>query len=252
MIDLHSHLLPGVDDGSRSIEMTLPVLERFARRGIDIVVCTPHLLASDVHRIAPEYHRAAFDDLVRHAPEKPQLRLGFEIMLDKPGVDLRAPHLHLGGSTAALVEFSCANLPPHAAEELGRIRASGVVPVLAHPERYWGCTPAHVERWRRVGAVIQMDAAMLLGRGDGARLAKALLEQGLVDCIASDNHGDRRSLAAARDWLLEIGAAEQADLLTQTNAARLLEDHPVLPVSPLSSLNTGVLGRLRELLFWCR
>lgn len=249
MIDIHSHLLPGVDDGSPSVEVSVPVLERFAERGVEMLVCTPHLQASEAHRIGPDHHRATFDDLVRRAPAKPELRLGFEIMLDAPGVDLRAPHLHLAGSTAALVEFPRTNVPPTAADELYRIRMSGVIPVLAHPERYWGCTPAHVELWRRVGAVIQMDAAMLLGRGDEARLSKTLLELGYVDCIASDNHGDRRSLAAARDWLLEMGAKEQAHLLTRTNPARLLENLPMLPVSPIASLNAGMVGRLRELIF---
>ena len=133
-----------------------------------------------------------------------------------------------------------------AADELFRLRMSGVVPVLAHPERYWGCTAEQVRAWRQAGAVIQMDAIMLLGSGPMAQMARQLLEEGLVDCIASDNHGDTRSLRAARDWLVELGAAEQASLLTRANAERLLANLDPIPVAPIR-VERSFIGRLREL-----
>ena len=248
MIDIHSHLLPGVDDGSTSIETSVAVLERFARHGLEVLVCTPHLEASRADAAPYEKHRALLADLVAAAPVKPELRLGWEIMLDRPGCDLQAPALSLGGAKAVLVEFPRAYLPVGTTDELDRIRRSGVVPVVAHPERYYGCTLDTVRAWRDVGAVIQTDATMLLARGPMTELAKSLLAAGLIDCLASDNHGDRRSLAAARVWLEEIGAADHARLLTHSNAARVLADEPTLPVPPLP-LARGVVHRLRELLF---
>ncbi len=95
--------------------------------------------------------------------------------------------------------------------------------------------------------MIQGDATMPVAGGPVGKLARALLEQGLVDCLASDNHGDVRSLGAARRWLEEIGAAEQARLLTHVNAERLLRSEPVVPVGPLPALDRGVLARLKEL-----
>lgn len=248
MIDIHSHLLPGVDDGSPSAEVSLRVLDRFGRDGVELLVCTPHLLATDADRVDDAYYAAVMDDLVRLAPARPALLRGWEIMLDAPGVDLRAPHLGLGGSSAILVEFPRMNVPAGAAQELFRIRSSGRVPVLAHPERYWGCTPARVAEWKRAGAVIQLDGAMLLAGGPVGKLARALLEQGLVDCIASDNHGDVRSLAAARRWLEEAGAPEHAELLTRANAERLLRDERTIPVPPLPPAARGMLARFKELL----
>jgi len=126
---------------------------------------------------------------------------------------------------------------------------SGVIPVLAHPERYYGATIEQVYEWRDVGAVIQLDAIMLFGTSSGCRLARQMLEEGLVDCIASDNHGDARSLASARDWLIELGAAEQARLLTHTNAQRLLAGEPLIPVAPVPHAEPGMLGKLRQMLF---
>ena len=249
MIDIHTHLLPGVDDGSPSIEVSVPVLERFGGHGVDVLVCTPHLLATEAKRAPAARYAEILARLVAHAPPKPALQLGWEIMLDAPGMDLRAPELHLAGSNAALVEFPRMNVPPGAAHELLRIRMSGVIPVLAHPERYYGATIEQVVEWRSVGAVIQLDAVMLFGNAPMCRLARAILEEGLADCIASDNHGDSRSLYAARQWLVEIGAEEQAQLLTHTNAERLLAGEPLVPVAPIPRVEAGMLGRLKELFF---
>lgn len=248
MIDIHSHVLPGVDDGSADIGTSVAVLERFASQGVEVLVCTPHLNASEAAFAPYERNQRILADLVAAAPPVPQLRLGWEIMLDRPGCDLRAPHLALGDSRAVLVEFPRAYLPTGTADELGRLRRSGVVPVVAHPERYYGCTLDTVRAWREVGAVIQTDATMLLARGPMTELAKAMLSDGLIDCLASDNHGDRRSLSAARRWLEELGAEEHAQLLTHANAARVLADQALIPVPPLA-LGRGVFGRLRELLF---
>ena len=198
----------------------------------------------------PRYERnaALLAELSAVAPPKPQLKLGWEIMLDRPGCDLTAPELSLGGARAVLVEFPRAYLPVGTTDELDRIRRSGVVPVVAHPERYYGCTLDTVRGWRDAGAVIQTDATMLLARGPMTELAKSLLAAGLVDCLASDNHGDRRSLAAARVWLEEMGAEEHAHILTHSNAARVLGNEPPIPVPPLP-LGRGMLQRLRELWF---
>jgi protein-tyrosine phosphatase len=248
VIDIHSHLLPGVDDGSADIATSVQVLERFARHGLEVLICTPHLLASEASRAPYTQHRELLTKLIEAAPPKPQLRLGWEIMLDRPGCDLSAPELSLGGARAVLVEFPRAYLPVGTTDELDRIRRAGVVPVVAHPERYYGCTLDTVRAWRDAGAVIQTDATMLLARGPMTELAKSLLEAGLIDCLASDNHGDRRSLAAARVWLEEMGAAEHAHVLTHGNASRVLADEPTIPVPPLP-LGRGMIHRLRELLF---
>ena len=246
MIDIHSHLLPGVDDGSPTVDVSVPVLRAFAAAGVRKVVCTPHLEASRAASAPYERHVQILEVLRRRAPEGIELALGWEIMLDVAGADLRSPRLALGGSSAVLVEFSHAGVPPTAAEELFRQRMSGVVPVVAHAERYWGSSPERVAEWRDVGAVIQLDSAALAGRGRSQQLAVELLQRGLADVIASDNHGDTRSVATAREWLLELGAEEQADLLTETNAARLLANEPTLPVAPVES-RRGMLGRLRAL-----
>jgi protein-tyrosine phosphatase len=95
---------------------------------------------------------------------------------------------------------------------------------------------------------MQVDSAMLFGNAPVCRLARAMLQHGLVDCIASDNHGDARSLVTARRWLEEIGATEQALLLTETNPGRVLANQGMLPVDPIPEVEEGVLARLRALI----
>lgn len=249
MIDVHSHLLPGVDDGSPSIEVSVPVLQDFVREGVQVLVCTPHLDASRVKEAPYERHAGILRELRAAAPPGIQLELGWEIMLDMPGADLRTPELALAGSNAVLVEFPRAAVPPNAAEELFRLRMSGVVPVLAHPERYRGCSVESVNAWKRSGAVIQMDVQALNGTGRTHLVAVELLEAGVVDLFASDNHGDTRSLVMGRDWLREHATEEHIELLTRTNAAQLLAGKPLHPVPPLPSRRRagGLVDRIRGL-----
>lgn len=247
MIDLHSHLLPGVDDGSRSLEQSVRVLERFVADGVTILACTPHLEASRAARAPLQAYRERMVQLRAAAPAGIELRQGWEIMLDLPGADLALPGLAIEGSRVVLVEFARTAPPARSADELFRLRTSGVIPLLAHPERYWGCTPSKVAEWRRVGAVIQTDAAILLDRGTMGKLAHALLAAGMVDVLASDNHGDGRSLRATRTWLVEMGASEQAEVLTTENPRRLLAGEALLPVAPVVP-QRGFLTRLRSLL----
>src|SRR5258708_2901314 len=192
MIDIHSHLLPGVDDGSKSVEMSLPVLEHFAADGVECLVLTPHLMATQAVNAPYERNLAIFEELRSVAPRALELKLGWEIMLDEPKIDLRAKTLSLGGSRAVLVEFPHMSVPVSAGDELYRISCSGVVPVLAHPERYYGCTVERVEEWRRAGAVIQMDTAGLVGKGKGAQPARAPGVHGGVELFLDGQHAESR------------------------------------------------------------
>jgi protein-tyrosine phosphatase len=153
----------------------------------------------------------------------------------------------LGASSAILVEFQRGPLPSGTELELARLRACGVLPVVAHPERYGGVSLELIRLWRASGAIIQTDTAYLLGEGERSILARGMLQDGLIDILASDNHGDRRSLHAAHDWLIESGAEHAAQLLTTVNPEALLSDQRLLPVPPVR-LEKGMYARLREML----
>ena len=201
MIDIHTHLLPGVDDGSPNADHSALVISRLHREGVRGIVCTPHLNASRAGEAPFGEHATLLARLRETAPAGLVLYPGFEIMLDTSAFELSDDRLGLGGSRARLVEFPRRGLPANATEQLLRVRSQGLTPVVAHPERYIGCTTETVATWRELGAVIQCDAMALLGGGPMTEFARAMLGAGQVDILASDNHGDRRTLATAVAWL---------------------------------------------------
>ncbi len=143
--------------------------------------------------------------------------------------------LSLAGSRYYLVEFPRSVVGEFAAHALHDIARAGVVPVLAHPERYDACTPAAVRAWREAGARMQVDARAL-GRPTtrGVR-ARRMIAEGVADVIAADNHGDGRSLASAAALLSERAAPaalaiEAVDLLTRLNPLAITNDWELAPV----------------------
>lgn len=248
MIDLHSHVLPGVDDGARSVDQALGALRTLAEHGVTDLCLTPHLLASRAEAGVPVEHDRAFVELSAVASGAPRLYRGAEVMLDRPLADVvgQRREVTLAGSRYLLVEFF--RLVPFetAAKALHRVVEVGLVPVLAHPERYSACTPAAVRRWREMGALMQVDAGTLSAHSSRGDRARQLVAEGLADIIAGDNHGDGRSVHAGVTMLEEHGGSVQAGLLAKINPGAILEDGELQPVPPLP-LGRSWLNRLRRL-----
>jgi protein-tyrosine phosphatase len=215
------------------MENSVRVLEQLVAEGVTAVVCTPHLSASGAAEAPVAKHRALLEELRAAAPRGIQLYSGFEIMLDDPTADLRLPGLSLGDARAVLVELPRVPLTPEATDVLLRLRSSGIVPVIAHPERYQGITIDTLHIWRDMGVVVQGDGLVLLSSGRRGVFSRLMLAEGVTDVIASDNHGDRRSLSTIRHWLSEMGGERQARLLLQENPAHVLADEMLQPVPPL-------------------
>lgn len=249
MIDLHCHLLPGVDDGSRTVEQSVRVLTVMQESGVTAVCLTPHHTIGRLSQGLPSSHDDAFAALSAAAPDGVLLHRGVELMLDRaisPGIE-RHPEVRLAGTRYVLVEFSRLTAVTSIANALHQLSKLGLVPLLAHPERYAACTPDAVRHWKSLGAVMQVDATTILtARGRGRR-ARDLLTAGLADIIAADNHGDDRLLGTAYRYLCEAGGSSQADLLARQNPAAILEDAELSPVAPLS-FKTGLMDKLRNLM----
>jgi protein-tyrosine phosphatase len=249
VIDLHSHLLPAVDDGSRSVDQSVKVLREFDRLGLTDICLTPHLRAGEASEGPPEHHEQAYQALTAAAPAKPRLHRGAEIMLDRPlvGPPAMIRRVTLGGTRYILVEFPRLVALDTVTIALGRVGELKLVPVLAHPERYSCCTPDAVARWRDQGARMQVDATTLLSPQARGQRARALLRHGLADILAGDNHGDDRSIAAGADFLRAQNGGEQSELLTIHNPGAILQDTELLPVPPLE-IRSSWMQRIREML----
>ncbi len=257
LADIHTHVIPCVDDGAPDLESALQTLHQLVDGGVTTVAGTPHLNASNPSGKRRVRADQEWPGLVQSAAERlPGLRLhrGYEIQLDTPDLDLGDPELRLAGSRFALVEFLAFTVPTRSAEVLGRIAQNGHVPIVAHPERYWGYDRdfAVIPEWRAAGALLQVNAGSLLGEyGDSIRtIAHRFLREGWVDVIASDNHArPNRSLSirAAWDYLVSSGLETEAALLLSTNPLRILKDQKPFEVGP-AEFRGGLLTRLGRML----
>jgi protein-tyrosine phosphatase len=249
VIDLHSHLLPAVDDGSRSVAQSIKVMNEMAGHGVTDVCLTPHLRAGQLANAPPRSHDDAFEALQAAAPRLPRLHRGAEVMLDRPlpvsGDSFR--RCTIGGTRYILVEFPRMVAYDTVTIALGRVVDAGLLPLLAHPERYTCCSPEAVARWRELGARMQVDATTLLSSQSRGQRARALVGAGLADILAADNHGDDRSIATGRRFLEAQDGAEQAELLTVVNPRAILDDETLLPV-PQLEIRRSWMQKIRQLL----
>jgi protein-tyrosine phosphatase len=258
-VDLHNHVIPGVDDGARDGDQARAAVAALAAEGARVVVATPHLDASLTQTpgaLAPRLEE--FDDgwarLIEAADGDVRLERGTEVRLDVPTVDLTDARLRLGGSRTVLVEFPYMSVPPRSAAVLMDIRREGFVPLLAHPERYGNLDPdlTAAASWLDVGACLQVNTGSLTGRY-GARTRRRALEllgRGWVHCLASDYHSNGApGIAPVRRLLESWGGEEVARLLFEENPSRMLADEPCASVPPLQPRRSlGV--RLNRFLPW--
>lgn len=251
LADFHSHLMPGVDDGAVDEAESSAALTALHEQGVRSLITTPHVDGSLTQKPAQLEERLAELDrgwsrlqaVARAFPDMTVMR-GAEVMLDTPDPDLSDARLRLNGGVFVLVEFGFMTVPPNSAAVLRRVRDSGIVPVLAHPERYAGMRPGSElpTQWREAGALLQMNAGSLTGRyGPDARAnAQSLLGAGLVDFICSDYHArGRPALSGCLRSLTEAGAEEQASLLMSANPRRLAAGDMPLPILPLPQRSSG-------------
>jgi protein-tyrosine phosphatase len=235
VIDLHSHLLPAVDDGSRSVEQSVKVLQEMASQGVTDLCLTPHLPAARAEAGPPVAHGRAFQALNAAAPPVPRLHRGAEVMLDRPitrPVAL-ARNVTLAQSRYILVEFPRLVAQETVVNALTQVLQQGLIPLLAHPERYSCCSPDAVRHWRALGARMQVDATTLLASQARGQRARQLVAEGLADILAGDNHGDDRTVASGARFLQAQDGAEQVELLVVKNPAAILQDAPTSAVPPL-------------------
>jgi protein-tyrosine phosphatase len=257
--DLHNHLVPGVDDGSRNLDESRDGLRRLWNLGVRRIITTPHLdgsLTRDKDMLVArldEMDRAWGELREMAAAEFPEIeiRRGHEVMLDIPDPDLSDRRLRLAGTSFALVEWPGLQVPPSTVPVVERLVESGVRPVIAHPERYRGMDGgAYLPgEWRACGALLQVNYGSLVGQyGDfPRRRAFSLLERGWVDLMASDFHGRPHlspSLEGAKKVMWDEGGEEQFRLLARVNPTRILRGEDPMPVQPLT-IKPGVLKRVR-------
>lgn len=241
MIDLHSHILYGLDDGPARLEGSLGIAHAAAADGIVAIAATPHV--RDDYPTSAAAMGAAVAELREALASKDiplALHTGGEIALDRlerlDEDELR--HFGLAGSRYLLLEFPYRGWPLGLPQQLFELQAAGFLPVLAHPERNPDviAEPERLAPLIAAGAVVQVTAASLDGRlgKRPQRTGLELVRRGLAHLIASDAHAPSIrgvGMSAAAD---AIGNADLARRLTVDVPAAIVADEP-LPELPVTT-----------------
>ncbi len=252
MIDIHSHVLHGLDDGASTLEESLEMLQIAAACGTTDIVATPHadLQYSFDYDLVQE--RLAE---VRSAAPGIRIHSGCDFHLQHDNVQdaLLNPHKYtINGKSYLMVEFSDLIIFNNTEDIFERMAAAGIVPVVTHPERnpLLQQKTERVARWVASGVRIQVTAQSLFGRfGNAAkRSAFELLERGLVHFVASDAHDTQHRpprLNDAFDFVAQEYSEQRANCLFRLNPAAALTGAP-LPEGPAESART----RRKWFRFW--
>lgn len=196
MIDIHNHLLPGLDDGARNIETTLGILDSARNQGINKIIATPHYFRG-MYENAYEAVVSKVSDLNLKIKEEGlniEVFPGQEILLDKYTLDLlKEGIIHgLNDSDYMLVEFRLNAVPKDALDMIYEIKIQGITPIIAHPERYieFIKKPERINDFLEEGCIFQINSGSIIGSfgKEVKKTAKLFLEHGLCDFIASDAH----------------------------------------------------------------
>lgn len=252
VIDLHSHILPGLDDGARDLDASLAMARSMAADGVTVVAATPHV--RDDYPTEPAAMEQALMQVravIADAGLSLDVRGGAEVAIDRlhrVDPDARA-RFGLGGNPALLLlEFPYHALPLGLSHECAVLVSEGVTPVIAHPERNPNiqARPEALLPLVEAGAVIQLTAASVDGRVGKApaACARRLLELGLAHCVASDAHGPGVREAGLRAAAAAVGGPLGRWLTTDAPAA-LLEGMalPPRPARPRRKFLPGLRRR---------
>lgn len=189
MTDLHTHILPGMDDGPKDLSSALELLERAYLQGVRNVALTSHYLCdTETPESFLERRDRAFSELSAAVPPGMTLKAGCEVYFSPELRSIDASVLCLQGTQYLLLELPMLQKPAFLQEVLCALRDRGIIPLIAHVERYAYIrrSPELLRDWIALGARIQVNAGSLLGR-DRAFVLR-LIKWGLVHVLASDAH----------------------------------------------------------------
>lgn len=232
-VDLHSHLLPNLDDGVRSMEEAVEIVRTLSEQGFRKIITTPHIMSDfypnaekDILRLSAE-----LSDAVRKADIDVEISAAAEYYLDEIFFDnlLKGRKMLTFGNKYLLFETSFINEPAFLKEAVFRIHTLGYRPVLAHPERYMylAANPQRIEELLKMQLLFQLNLISVTGyySGTSKKLAMQLLEKGAIHFVGSDCHNAQQLAAYLEAW--------------QHKNALLLEKCPLLNNSLIQESTPG-------------
>lgn len=240
MIDLHAHILPGLDDGAGELEDSLGLAELALEGGVDILVATPHSNQTGrFENYNTEELRKAYKDFCEILEQE---KLPLKVL---PGMEIFASEdmqerimdgslTGLNDSDYYLVEFPFDADPYWIGDRLEEILETGKTPLIAHPERYFCAQdyPALVYEWLQMGCRTQMNKGSIFGKfgRHAAQLADIMLTYGLVTCVASDAHSPYARttyMGDIQDYLADRMGEEITYQLLESNPRKIIYNRKI-------------------------
>ena len=244
MIDIHAHILPGMDDGAEDLQDTLEMARMAVENGTMVMVATPHC---NLPGIYDNYFDKNYKDTFQRvvwALEEHNIPLtllpGLEVFATPDLPELIADGLvqTINGSRYLLVEFPFEEEAEYVDTILDDVLAMGICPVIAHAERYEFVqkSPGIIDRWKQKGMLIQVNKASFMGKfGRSAyNTAHMMMRRFQVDVIASDCHRPYMRTPIMEDVYMSLARKyprQYLELLFEKNPGKICQDEPVVPFS---------------------
>ena len=239
MVDIHCHILPGMDDGADTLETSLQMAEMAIADGITHVVATPH--ANSNYKFEPEIIRQRRDEVQAAVAGRLTLATGCDFHLSYENLQdlFKNPQKYtINQKNYLLVEFADFAIPPSMDDTMHQLQLAGLSPIITHPERnaLLRTKPERMYRWLHQGSYVQITAMSILGRfGSAAQhMAEKWLDEDRVHFVASDGHnlkGRPMQLRAAYEKVAERRGEEIAQALFHDNPLAAFEGR-MLPHEP--------------------
>lgn len=243
MIDIHSHILQGVDDGSEDLDMSIGMARMYLDNGIEEVIATPHYIEKDEESLSR--NTKALKILEERLEEEAiplKVYLGNEVYISMEVLeDIKESRVAtLNGSRYVLLEFPMREVPIYAENVLYELLVNGYIPIIAHPERYIEIQkdPNILFQFLKNGALAQLNLPSLEGLyGRGVKeTAELLVNHRMIQFVGTDSHTDRRRSPKVEDSLIALKnmvSREQYRNLTYENASNVLKDKEFVPARPI-------------------
>jgi protein-tyrosine phosphatase len=238
MIDIHSHILPGIDDGAKDITVSADMLKRAVEDGITDMCVTPHYIHGEISNTASivTSELTKLRQLVDSLGLNFNLHTGNELYISPeiPELLKSGEVMSLNSGRYVLVELPMSTVPAYTDEIFFEIALLGYTPILAHPERnHEICEkPELLDKWKSMGLIFQINSGSITGLF-GKNVQKTALEfitNGHAVVVASDCHTNRGRapvLSRARDIIIEKCGQETAQLLFEDNPRNILDNKDV-------------------------